>query len=64
MKKIIEITEKQEMVIMQVLEKVNNTLKYRKYTRRYQDTEKTIIRLTPAEKRSLSSGIEAISNPR
>ena len=60
MKKVIEISEKQEEVILKILEQVNSTLSCEKYLGSYVESEDTHFALTPAEKRSLSSGIDAI----
>ena len=60
MKKVIEISEKQEEVILKILEQVNSTLSFEKYLGSYVESEDTHFALTPAEKRSLSGGIDAI----
>ena len=60
-KKMIEITDTQERVVLEVLELVNSNLTYDSESRNYkEDAENLVLTLSRSDKRSLKKGIEAL----
>ena len=60
-KKMIEITDTQERIVLEVLELVNSNLTYNAEDKNYtEDANDFVLTLSSSDKRSLKRGIEAL----